>query len=92
MNLKLMNIMNEYLNISIPDNPVYIDVTVISGDEIAEVFYHSSHMKIDISKELCKERSLDMFWGRHVLYSKADNINNIEKFNSRSKESEIWWK
>ena len=91
MKLKLMNCMDEEAIVEIPDNPEHVDITVLSGDEILEAFYLSGNIKKDINNELGKQRSIDMFDGRHTLISKKNGIDFVEQFNNRSKQKEEWW-
>ena len=64
-----MNIMGQATEVEITGNPIQIDVTVISGDEILEVFYLGHVEVYDIAKLLgLSSRSVDSFGGRHTVY------------------------
>ena len=83
MEIKLMNVMGDSIMVEIPDNPIRIDITVLSGDDILEVFYLTKVVKYDFC-ELAKlpKRSIDCFGGRDIVYIK-NQVDNIELFNSR---------
>lgn len=90
MELKIMNVMGQQLEVSIDGDPVQIDVTVLSGDEIIEVFYLSHVEVFDISKMLGVKRSMDSFAGRHTVYIR-NRFNIINNFNMRSNPLDKWW-
>lgn len=91
MKIKLMNFLKNSVEIDLDiNNLLYADITILSGDEILEVFYPSESKKYDISDLLGLSRSMNCFEGRHTLYIK-NKLNLIDKFNLRSNINERWY-
>lgn len=90
MNLKIMNIMGQQYEINVEGNPVQIDVTILSGDEIIEVFYLSHVEVFDMAKIMGVKRSVDSFAGRHTIYIR-NKLDMIDQFNMRREPLDKWW-
>ena len=90
MKLKLMNVMGQQTEVEIEGNPVQIDVTILSGDEVLEVFYLSHVEVYDMAKILRVKRSMDAFAGRHTIYIR-NKLDMVDQFNIRKDPLDKWW-
>lgn len=71
----------EFLSMSDLPNIRKIDIDVLSGDEVATVYYKDgTENEIDSSNTRC----IDFFDYSYVLYSVEDNINRIAEFMCRN--------
>ena len=92
--LELMNYRNERLNTDIDldrlDEISDIHICVISGDEIATVFYNDKTTVTIDSDDLtkCNPRIHDDYDGCYILYSAKMGINRLDEFEKR--ESSDW--
>ena len=92
--LELMNYRNERLNTDIDldrlDEISDIHIFVISGDEIATVFYNDKTTVTIDSDDLTERnpRINDCYDGCYILYSAKMGINRLDEFERR--ESSDW--
>ena len=67
------------------DKPVKsIEITIMSGDEVASVIYEDGTQDIYDSATMCGNyRIVDYFDDEYTLYSVPDGIDLIDKFDKR---------
>ena len=82
--LVLMNFNGVKSAVNINKRVKSIEITILSGDEIASVIYEDGTQDIYDSAKLCDDgRVVDYFDDEYTLYSVPDKIDLIDKFDKR---------
>lgn len=94
--MKVLNLMNYRYN-SYPifidmDNLDEITITVISGDEIADILYLDGTSDQIDAADLANDHRLMDFWdGSYIVYSVRRGINRMELFTNRENSYSMLW-
>ena len=93
-NLVLMNYQGEKADtgFSIDDlsNVLRIDITVVTGDEIATIiFKNGEKMRFDSADVLDCLRRTDFYDYEYCLFNSYDGTNKFEAFNNRSSSYDL---
>lgn len=87
-NLVLLNYANRKAETSVDlynlENIEFIRITVLSGDEVADVLYTNGALETYDSAVLLKEpRTAGYYDGSYVIYDKSRNIDFLDIFPAR---------
>jgi len=94
--MKIFNLMN-YQHNSYPilinmDEVDEITITVISGDEIADILYlDGTSEQIDAANLANNQRLVDFWDGSYIVYSVRRGINRMELFSNRENSYSMFW-